>query len=309
MYATFDRHRLGDTRPYVYVTRDNGATWTNISKGLARWAYSIRQDPRAPQLLFAGTEDGIYASFDGGAHWSDLRLGMQHVPVYDLKIQPDANDLIVGTHGRGFAILDDIAPLEALARAVQGRVALFKPADAFRYAARPYYDLGPTEFVSNNKPYGATVSYYLAPTPKPSAVPKGSKKKQAPKEKVQLQILDGQGTVIRHLEGSVDAGINRVTWDLTADAPGGLEAKQDTRPFYVFYPMQISGAEVLPGTYTVRLIARGSTLDTAVRVAMDPSLTAARKTCERSSIRCNALRRYKSVARPGLPRSKMTRRS
>jgi len=273
VFVTFDRHRLGDTRPYVYVTRDNGTTWTNISKGLPLWAYAIRQDPRAPQLLFAGTEDGIHASFDGGAHWSDLRLGMQHVPVYDLKIQPDYNDLILGTHGRGFAILDDVAPLEALARAVQSQVALFKPADAWRYAARPYYDLRPIEFVSNNKPYGATISYYLAPTPKPSAPPKGAKKKKATKEKVQLQILDAQGNVIRHLEGTTDGGVNRVTWDLTVDAPGGLAAKQDTRPFYVFYPMQVSGAEVLPGSYAVRLVARGTTLDTTVRVRMDPAVT------------------------------------
>ncbi|HVA28519.1 MAG TPA: hypothetical protein VNF68_10085, partial [Candidatus Baltobacteraceae bacterium] len=275
VFVTFDRHRLGDTHPYVYVTHDNGTTWTNLSKGLALWAYAIRQDPRAPRLLFAGTEDGIYASFDGGAHWNDLRLGTNHVPVYDLQIQPDANDLILGTHGRGFAILDDIAPLEGLARAVQSKVALFKPADAWRYAARPYYDLTPTEFVSNNKPYGATISYYLAPTPKPSAPPKNAKKKKKiSKEKVQLQILDAQGTAIRHIEGTADGGVNRVTWDLTTDPPGGLKAKQDTRPYYVFYPMAVSGPEVLPGAYTVRLIARGATLDTTVRVRMDPAVTA-----------------------------------
>jgi photosystem II stability/assembly factor-like uncharacterized protein len=278
-FVTFDRHKLGDTRAYVYVTRDDGATWSDIGKGLPLWAYAVRQDPRAPQLLFAGTEDGIYASFDAGAHWSDLRLGMQHVPVYDLQIQPDYNDLILGTHGRGFAILDDITPLETLARAVQSRVALFKPADAWRYAARPYYDLGPTDFASNNKPYGVTVSYYLAPTPKPSAPPKGAKgakvakKRPVAKERVQIEILDARGTVIRHLDGTTDGGINRVTWDFTTDAPGGLAAKQDTRPFYVFYAMHVNGPEVLPGTYTVRLIARGVTLETTARVRMDPAVT------------------------------------
>ena len=265
VFVTFDRHRSGDTKPYIFATRDDGTTWTSISKGLPLWAYAVRQDPRAPQLLFAGTEDGVYASFDGGGDWIDLRLGMQHVPVYDLQIQPDYDDLILGTHGRGFAILDDIAPLESLSHAVQTRVTLFAPAAAYRYAARPYHDIGTNAYVANDKPYGVTISYYLAPQPK--------KKKRAPKEKVRLEILDG-GSVIRHMDGTADAGINRVTWDLTVDPPGGTNAKQDTRPYYVFYPLQIEGPEVLPGTYTVRLIARGETLDVSAAVRMDPSVTA-----------------------------------
>jgi photosystem II stability/assembly factor-like uncharacterized protein len=266
-YVTFDAHRLGDTHPYIFMTRDGGSNWTRIDSGLPLWAYVVREDPRAPSLLFAGTEDGIWVSFDRGGHWYDARLGMNHVPVYDLQIQPDANDLIAGTHGRGFAILDDIGPLEALARGVQGQVALFPPVDAWRHTSRPYHDIGQNAFVSDNKPYGAVISYYLKPHAQ-AKVKRGHK--AAPKEKVALEILDGAGTVVRHLDGTADGGVNRVVWDLTTDPPGWPKTKQDPRPYYVFYPLDIEGPEVLPGPYTVRLVARGVTLSVPLSVRFDP---------------------------------------
>jgi photosystem II stability/assembly factor-like uncharacterized protein len=261
VYVTFDAHRLGDTHPYIYMTKDGGSSWTRIDRGLPLWAYVVREDPRAAGLLFAGTEDGLWISFDQGAHWQDFRLGMNHVPVYDLQIQPDANDLIAGTHGRGFAILDDLAPLEGLARAVQGEVGLFVPADAWRYTTRPYYDLGQNAFVADNKPYGAVISYYLKPHK--------SEKKKA-KEKVTIEIVDVSGNVVRHLDGTADAGVNRVVWDLTADPPNYPHTQQDPRPYYVFYPLEIDGPEVLPGAYTVQLHARNATLSVPLRVRLDP---------------------------------------
>jgi hypothetical protein len=248
------------------MTRDGGSSWNRIDSGLPLWAYVVREGPRAPSLLFAGTEDGIWASFDRGGHWHDARLGMNHVPVYDLQIQPDANDLIAGTHGRGFAILDDVGPLEALARGVQGQVALFPPADAWRYTSRPYHDIGQNAFVSDNKPYGAVISYYL----KRHATAKVKRGHKAPKEKVTLEILDGGGTVVRHLDGTADGGINRVVWDLSTDPPDWPKTKQDPRPYYVFYPLDIEGPEVLAGSYTVRLIARGATLSVPLTVRFDP---------------------------------------
>ncbi len=260
-YATFDRHRFNDTKAYVYITHDGGATWTNISTNLPSWAYVVREDPREPHLLFAGTEDGIWVSFDGGTHWQSLLLRMNHVPVFDLQIQPDANDLIAGTHGRGFAILDDIGPLEGLARAVQTRVALFAPADAWRYAPGEEERDVETAFVPQNRPYGAIVSYYLEAAPKT-------------KQKLDLTILDSTGRVIRHIKASAKDGINRVVWDLTIDPPGGLNAKQDARPVYDFYTTQIEGPEVLPGTYTVQLKARGATLRVPVVVRLDPAVKA-----------------------------------
>ena len=285
VYVTFDAHRLGDTHPYVFMTRDGGSNWTRIDHGLPLWAYVVREDPRATSLLFAGTEDGLWVSFDRGAHWQDFRLGMNHVPVYDLQIQPDANDLIAGTHGRGFAILDDIAPLEGLTRAVRGEVALFPSADAWRYTSRPYYDIGHDAFVADNKPYGAVISYYL----KPHATPKVKKgKKAAQKEKVTIEILDASGKVIRHLNGTADNGVNRVVWDLTTDPPNWPHTTQDPRPFYVFYPLEIDGPEVLPGTYTARLHARKATLTVSVRVRLDPANDATRS---------NLLAQYDVLAR------------
>jgi photosystem II stability/assembly factor-like uncharacterized protein len=285
VYVTFDAHRLGDIHPYVFMTKDGGSSWTRIDRGLPLWAYVVREDPRAPSLLFAGTEDGLWISFDRGAHWQDFRLGMNHVPVYDLQIQPDANDLIAGTHGRGFAILDDLGPLENLARAVQGEVALFGPADAWRYTSRPYYDLGQNAFVADNKPYGAVISYYLKPHGKPNAKAtpspapttgfrrrrRGAESPNAKgREKVAIEILDARGNVVRHLDGTADPGVNRVVWDLTTDPPGYPHTKQDPRPYYVFYPLEIDGPEVLPGTYSVRIQARGTTLTVSLRVRLDP---------------------------------------
>ncbi|HXW52421.1 MAG TPA: hypothetical protein VEJ41_10555 [Candidatus Acidoferrales bacterium] len=265
-YVTFDRHRFGDTSPYVYVTRDYGQTWTKISRGLALWAYVVREDPRQPSLLFAGTEDGVYASFDGGARWLDLRLGIDHVPVYDLQLQPDANDLVIGTHGRGFAILDDITPLEGLAAAVDSTATLFAPVDAWRYASRPYYDIGQNEFVAPNKPYGAIISFYLASPAHPNA--------KRPTERVQIEIQDSTGKVLRHLSVAGAAGINRVVWDLTADPPGWPHTYQDARGSYVFYPLIVTGPEVLPGAYTVRLRARGMSSTQPLTVRLDPAVQA-----------------------------------
>jgi photosystem II stability/assembly factor-like uncharacterized protein len=275
-YVTFDAHRLGDTHPYIFVTRDGGSTWSRIDRGLPLWAYVVREDPHQPALLFAGTEDGLWISFDRGMHWQDFRLGMNHVPVYDLQIQPDANDLIAGTHGRGFAILDDITPLEGLARAVQGEVALFPPVDAWRYTSRPYHDIGQNAFVADNKPYGAVISYYLKPRP----AHKSSKRRKATKtspEKVVIEIRDASGRIVRHLDGTAKDGVNRVVWDLTSDPPGWPDTKQDTRPYYVFYGLKITGPQVLPGTYSVQLKARGATLQVPLTVRLDPEAGASSK--------------------------------
>ncbi|MDQ2865979.1 MAG: hypothetical protein M3R51_07105 [Candidatus Eremiobacteraeota bacterium] len=266
-YVTFDRHRRGDTHAYAYRTTDYGSHWTNISGTLPQWAYVIREDPRQPDLLFAGSEEGLWASFDRGAHWMSLQLGSDHVPVYDLKIQPDFNDLIVGTHGRGFAIVDDITPLEGLARAVRSDVAIFAPGNAWRYAARPEHDLGQNEFVAENKPYGALITYYLAP----HRHPKASKAKRK-KETIALDVLDATGALVRHLDATAKAGINRVVWDLQTDPPDGTKAAQDARPYYIFYPLHIDGPEVMPGRYTVRIRARGQTLTVPLIVRLDPSV-------------------------------------
>lgn len=261
-YVSFDRHELGDNRAYAYVTSDYGRTWTPISRGLPSYVHVIREDPRQTNLLFAGTEQGVSVSFDRGEHWASLMLGLPPVPVYDLRIQPVFNDLILGTHGRGFYVLDDITPLEHLAQTPASVPALFAPMPAWRYVPRPTYETGRGAFVSDDKPYGALVSYYL---------PRYAKKR-APH--VTLQVLDAAGSLVRTLDPTTKAGINRVVWDLHADPPGGQHAVQDPRDYYVFYLLDVEGPEVVPGTYALRLRVANETAQVPVEVRLDPAATA-----------------------------------
>ncbi len=267
-YVSFDRHGFGDQRPYVYYTTDYGRTWNDISRGLPSYAHVVREDPRQANLLFAGTEQGMSASFDRGRHWISLMLELPPVPVYDAKIQPVFDDLILGTHGRGFYILDDLTPLEQIAQRPATQAALFAPMPAYRYEPRPTYEPGRGAFVSDNKPYGAVISYYLPARPKKAHAPK-----------VTLQIVDPKGNLVRTLDATTTPGINRVVWDLGADPPGGKSAVQDPRDFYVFYPLEISGPQVLPGSYTVRLQVsprRGTSfmLEAPLEVRLDPAAQA-----------------------------------
>lgn len=257
-YVSFDRHELGDPAPYVSYTTDYGRTWTDIARGLPSYVHVIREDPRNGNLLFAGTEQGVSISFDRGRHWQSLMLGLAPVPVYDLAIQPVFNDLILGTHGRGFYILDDITPLEALAQ-THGP-ALFAPMEAWEYEPRPTYEPGRGAFVAQNKPYGAQISYYL---------PQRPKKMRAPS--VRLQIVGANGAVVRTLDAPATPGIERVVWDLAADPPGGKNAVQDSRSFYVFYPLRIDGGRVPPGTYAVRLTVGKTVMEQPLVVRLDPA--------------------------------------
>ena len=148
----------------------------------------------------------------------------------------------------------------------------------WRYTSRPYYDIGQNAFVADNKPYGAVISYYLKPHAVIPSVAKRSRgnktkkgKKAPPKEKVTIEIIDASGKVVRHLDGSAAGGVNRVVWDLSTDPPNWPHTKQDPRPFYVFYPLEIDGPEVLPGAYTVRIHARKATLSVPLRVRLDPA--------------------------------------
>ncbi|HEX6973004.1 MAG TPA: hypothetical protein VF147_01305, partial [Vicinamibacterales bacterium] len=137
-YLTIDQHRLGDFAPYVFATTDYGRTWKKIASGLSGYAHVVKEDPKAPNLLYAGTELGIFASFDRGATWTDLRLGLPHISTVDLVVHPRDNDLVIATHARGFYVLDDVTPLQQLAdgSAASGlsqKPALFTPTPAVRY--------------------------------------------------------------------------------------------------------------------------------------------------------------------------------
>ncbi len=255
-YAAFDRHQWNDARPYAFRTTDGGSTWQPISAGLNGYVHVLREDPRNPDLLYAGTERGIFVSFDSGAHWSDLRLGLPHLPVYDLQVQPRDNDLIVGTHGRGFYILDDLTPLQQWSATAGRGAVLFAPMPAFRYAGWPFHEHGRGAFVAENKPYGALVTLYLAKAP-----PLRNGRSYA-----HVRVYEGSSQ-IDAFDVVVHVGMNRFTWDLNTQSPGPV---QDSRPYYVFYPMAIAGPPVLPGKYTLSVQAGADRMNVPVTVNLDP---------------------------------------
>lgn len=265
-YAAFDRHQWNDYAAYVYVTRDYGSTWQRISGGLQSYVHVVREDPRNTTVLYAGTERGVFVSFDSGAHWNDLRLGLPHVPVYDLQIQPRDNDLILGTHGRGFYVLDDLTPLQGWSQASGAAAHLFAPMPAIRYNDAFYHEHGRGAFVSDNKPYGAMFTLYLPAAPRPVSV----KAKPA----VHVTIADAEGKPIAAFDTKVHAGINRFAWDLTTQLPAGTPTAQDPRAYYIFYPMTVTGPQALPGKYTARIDVLGQHLEAPVTVQLDPHSSA-----------------------------------
>ncbi|MGD8537953.1 MAG: hypothetical protein PVI66_04460 [Candidatus Aminicenantes bacterium] len=257
-YATFDGHRNDDFRPFVFRTRDQGETWRNISSNLPIGSIVnvIREHHTNPNLLFVGTERGVYFSIDQGATWTMFRGNLPMVPVDDIAIHPRENDLILGTHGRSVWVLDDITPLEQLTPQVLGTSAhLFdlKPAKIFNYFSHKG-NLGHKVFVGPNPPFGAIVNYYL----------KGDEKD------VKISITDSAGEVVREIEGINAAGINRVTWDLRYSAPEMGDMGRMSRYF------RGQGAPfVLPGNYRVSLKVADQEMTKAVEVTGDPRITIA----------------------------------
>ena len=251
VYASFDRHQLDDFAPYVYVTHDSGKTWSKIVNGLRGYVHVVAEDPKQPNLLYCGTELGFFVSFDAGQNWTDFRLGLPPVPVYDLKVHARDNDLIIATHARGFYILDDATPLQQLAEAMNQKVALFPPSRGTRY--NRWMDtstLGSRVWVAENKPYGSILSYYLA-----EAVPGG---------KVKIEIASGK--TVRTFDGPGARGLNRAVWDLREDTR--MENNQNSEGMWG----GLQGVRVLPGEYTARLTALDQTQEQKLEVRMDPRI-------------------------------------
>ncbi len=264
-YAIADNHMLGDYKPYIYVTHDYGKTWTSIAAGIPanQYARSIRADSRNANIVYAGTENGFWISYDKGAHWQNFRLNMPPVAVYDIRIQPEFDDLIVGTHGRDVWVLDDLTPVQQLPQAEKAGVMLFKPRTAYQYHQHSNGDYGAyTNFSAANPPGGAIINYYLA---------------AAQKKNPTLQILDVNGKVVRSISGTHKvagkdvpnvpnkAGVNRMTWDLHEAGPtpwNGAGAVQFRGPR--------TGPLLLPGVYTVRLQLDSTALSQTVTVKPDP---------------------------------------
>jgi photosystem II stability/assembly factor-like uncharacterized protein len=262
-YVAFDRHMLDDRRPYVYKTADGGRTFQSITGNLPANAYVhvVREDPKNARLLYAGTELGLYVSYNGGGSWTSLALkNLPSVAVHDIIVHPRDNDLIIATHGRSIYILDDATPVQQLTPEVAREDAhLFDVRPALRYATRmTRYGVGDKAFAGQNPPYGALVSYYL-------------KTKPDDKTKLKIQILDSAGKTVSEIENvAKERGLNRVSWNLRYGGPTVRRPPTDEEVQFTGGPR---GPQVLPGAYTVRLSVGEKSYERKVEVRLDPTVS------------------------------------
>lgn len=268
-YAAVDRHKNDDLAAYIYKTSDFGKTWTKITSGIPNGAYvhAVRQDPKNKNVLYAGTELGVYVSFDDGAHWQSLQLNLPTSPITDLIIKDD--DLAVATNGRSFWILDDLNPLRELTPQMAGQdVVLYRPASTYRLNFPEQVDK--RRPVGENPPNGLIVSYYL---------------KNETKDEITLDILDSAGNPVRHYSSKpknkseqppewpdlvappellpTEAGMNRFPWNLRYESPTEIPGA-----FYSGNGPQ--GPIVLPGTYTLKLTVGRKSQTVPAEVKLDP---------------------------------------
>ena len=296
-YATFDNHRRADWTPYVFVTHDYGRTWKSLaSPEIDGFAHVIEEDTVNKNLLFLGTEFGLFISFDGGQSWLKWTQGLPTVPVRDLAVHPRENDLIIGTHGRSVYIIDDISPLREISAALfQKKLHLFKVPDAYQYQQgrlSSYISPGDTVFIGQNKRMGACITYYLIPSPpKPSEKKKEEAQSQMRQQmlermrqrgmmgrfdqtgmmppassRVSITIFDSEGNKVRELKGTENKGLNRIYWDFREEAPQPEGERQAQFGF------RRGGLKVLPGEYTVKVKYDDQEASQTFMVKSDPRL-------------------------------------
>ena len=271
-YLTVDFHQVNNRDPFIYKTRDYGKTWTAITNGIPHsmlsYAHCVREDPVRQGLLYVGTENGLYVSFNDGENWEPLQSNLPHAPVYWMVIQEHFNDLVVGTYGRGFWILDDLTPIQQMNGTVRNENAhLFPPRPTYRFRPGTVpVTMSDDPTAGQNPPYGAAISYYL---------------KSAPSGDVKVLIQDAKGETVRTLTGTKTAGINRVTWDLRGEQ--SKEVKMRTSPAYApDITVGTDGTRAAPGaprmsillppaTYTVKLLVGGKELSQPLVVKKDPN--------------------------------------
>ncbi len=265
VYVSFDRHQLDDRRPYVYKTTDGGRTFRNITGNLPAGAHVwvVKEDPKNPNLIYAGTELGLYASYTGGGNWTSLALkNLPKVAVHDIIVHPRDNDLIIATHGRSIYILDDATPIQQMtAEVARSDAYLFEPRAALRHTTRmTRYGVAEKAFAGANPPYGALLTYYL-------------KTKPDEKTKVRFQILDASGKMISEIENvAKEQGLNRVNWNLRYGGPQVRRPPTDEETQFTGGPR---GPQVLPGTYMVRLLVGDKSYERKVEVRLDPTVSVA----------------------------------
>jgi photosystem II stability/assembly factor-like uncharacterized protein len=278
-YAAVNRIRCDDMRPHIYKTNDGGKTWKEIVSGLPNEPINaVREDPVRKGMLYAGSENAVYVSFDEGANWQSLRLNMPATSIRDLVISKD--DIVVGTHGRGFWILDDITPLRQLnASLATGPVVLYKPQQSWRVRWNLYTDtpMPQEEPAGENPPDGAIINYYL---------------KEAAQQEVVLEILDAAGKLVRRFSSldkpypipavniplywirpqqilGAGKGSHRFVWDMHY-TPFNEPPSYPIAAVYQNTAPDPTSPWVMPGNYTVKLTVDGQSFTQPLRINMDP---------------------------------------
>jgi photosystem II stability/assembly factor-like uncharacterized protein len=284
-YAAINTFRLDDLRPHIYRTHDGGKTWKHIASGIPDGGIVnvVREDPLRKGLLYAGTEQAVYVSFDDGEHWQSLRLNMPATSIRDLVVKDD--DVVVGTHGRSFWILDDVTPLRQINDQVaQSDAFLFKPQTAIRVRRSVNTDtpIPPEEPMGQNPPDGAIINYYL----------------KSDASEVTLEIFDNQQRLVRRYSSKDEpekvnenqlpyptywlrptrilqtkAGMQRWVWNLRYPPPEGFPRTFPISAIYRDTPSQPEGPLASPGEYTVKLTAGGKQFTQPLTLKMDPRVT------------------------------------
>ena len=255
-YAAFDRHSFGDMTPYLYRTRDYGKSWTRIiapEQGVRGYVHVVREDTVSPNLLFAGSEFGLWISVDGGAQWAQFKGGdLPEVAVRDLVVQARESDLVLATHGRGIWIIDDISPLRALTPEVLTSEVSFMPTRPVqsRIQAGGGWADGAAKFNGANPQQdgGVVVSYY--------------QRTRHLFGKLKLEVLNDKGEVIETLPASKRRGINRVVWSASVKPPRVPPAAQ-------LAGYATTGPRRVPGTYTLRMTKGGQVYETRITLGLD----------------------------------------
>src|SRR5882672_10762107 len=262
-YVAFDRHMFDDFHPYIFKTTDGGKSWQSVAGNLPPKAYVqvVREDPKNSKLLYAGTELGLFASYNGGGDWIALNLkNLPNVSVHDILVHPRENDLILATHGRSVWIFDDAAPIQQMNSAILSSNAhLFPVRPGLRFASRfTRYGIGDKVFTGPNPSYGALITYYL-------------KTKPDDKTNFKIQILDESGKLVQDIEKPAkEKGLNRVSWNLRY---GGAEVRRPPSEEETAFGGPPRGPQVLPGNYTVKLTVGEKLLVQPIEVRRDPTIT------------------------------------
>jgi photosystem II stability/assembly factor-like uncharacterized protein len=272
-YITIDFHQVGNFEPFVYKTEDFGKTWTKITDGISKsnlsYVCNIREDPKRQGLLYLGTENALYASFDDGLHWQSIMTNLPAAPMYWLAVQENFNDLVIGTYGRGIWVLDDITPLQQMSTEITASVAhLFVPRQAYRFQPiTAPFAMFDDQSDGDNPPVGATINYWLNADAKDSLM---------------LTIKDANNAVVRKMNHLGKAGLNRVWWNLREDPSTAIVIRNT--PLHAEWitlndkrtmasPTSPKGFSplVLPGNYTVTLKAGDKEMSQPLKVLRDPN--------------------------------------